>query len=83
MVWAKKLEIWQEIVGKPSFRIQTENEHLHQEMLQTSRFELVGWGVNIPLWIHRAEFQSVQKARQAFERHFGKGVTIVIDRGQS
>ena len=75
---SQKVQIWREVAGKPSFRIQTENEHFHQEMLLSGRFELVGWGVNIPLWIHRAEFQSVQKARQTFERHFGKGVAVGI-----
>ena len=80
---ASYMQIWQEVAGKPSFRIQTVNEHFHQKMLQSDRFELVGWGVNIPLWIHRAEFPSVQKARQTFERYFGKGITVVIGRGRS
>ena len=75
------MQIWQEEADKPSFRIQTENEHYHQEMLKSDRFELVGWGVNIPLWIHRAEFQSVQNARQTFERYFGKGDAVIIGKG--
>ena len=80
---ASHMQIWPEVAGKPSFRIQTANEHFHQEMFQSERFELVGWGVNIPLWIHRAEFQSVQHVRQTFERYFGKGVAVVIGSGRS
>ena len=74
----QKLRIWQEVAGKPSFRIQTEDENFHRQMLQSDRFELVGWGVNIPLWIHRAEFQSIQNARHTFERYFGKGDAAII-----
>ena len=77
---ASYIQIWQDVVGKPSFRIQTVNEDFHQEMLQSDRFELAGWGVNIPLWIYRAEFPSVLHARQTFERYFGKGVAVVTGR---
>jgi hypothetical protein len=77
------MQIWQDVSGKPSFRIQTGNEHIHQEMLQSDRFELVGWGVNIPLWIYRIQFQSFQNVRQTFERYFGTDVTVVIGRGRS
>lgn len=77
------MQIWQEEADKPAFRIQTDNEHFHQEMLQSERLELVGWGVNIRLWIYRAEFLSVQNAQQTIERYFGKGVAVVIGRGRS
>ena len=80
---ASHMQIWQEEAGKPSFRIQTVNEDLHQEMLQSDRFNVVAWGVNIPLWIHRAEFQSVKHARQTFERYFGKGVVGIIGNERS
>lgn len=72
------MQIWQEVEGKPSFRIQTTDEGFNQELLQSDRFELIGWGVNIPLWIHRAEFQSVQHARQIFQRYFGNEIAAVI-----
>jgi hypothetical protein len=79
----RKLHIWQEEFGKASFRVQTESEALHREMLQSEDFQLVGWGVNTPLWIHRAEFPSMAKARRLLERYFGKGVAIHTNKSRA
>lgn len=59
--------IWREVDGKLIFRFQTYDEKLHQYMSQRNDFKLVGWGVNINLWIYRAEFSSIRAAQQALK----------------
>lgn len=57
--------VWRETKGKPVFRFQTEDKIVHQYLSKNNDFKLVGQGVNVNFWIYRAEFDSLQTARQA------------------
>ena len=59
--------MWQEQQGKAIFRIQTVNMDIHLYLLQKKEFEIVGEGVNVEVWIHRAEFPSIKQARRILE----------------
>jgi hypothetical protein len=59
--------MWREVEGKPVFLFQTNEKSTHLYMAQREGFKLVGWGVNINLWIYRAEFSSIRDAEQAFK----------------
>jgi len=54
--------IWQEQDGKTAYRVQTDNESVHHYLSQQKDFALVGWGINVSLWIYRIESYSFQKA---------------------
>jgi hypothetical protein len=56
--------IWRESGMISVYRIQTDDPVLHQHLSQQKEFELVGWGINIPLWIYRAEFSSLDEAHK-------------------
>jgi hypothetical protein len=56
--------IWQEEHGKPIFRFQTEDEEIHIFLSRQKDFKLVGWGVNLNLWIYLGEFNSLRQARE-------------------
>jgi len=53
------------VYGDIQRSFQTEDKDVHQHMLQSKEFEMVGWGVNVHLWIYRAKFSSIQDARKA------------------
>jgi hypothetical protein len=57
--------IWRESNLISVYRIQTDDPVLHQQLSQKKEFELVGWGINIPLWIYRAKFSSLDDALKA------------------
>jgi len=59
--------VWREVEGKPVFRIQTDDKAVHRYMSQCKEFKLVGQGVNVNLWVYRAEFHSLQKACQVLK----------------
>jgi hypothetical protein len=58
------LQIWQEAHDKTVYRLQTHDETIHHYLSQRKDFLLVGWGINISLWIYRTETYSSQKARE-------------------
>ena len=58
------LLIWQEENSGRNFRIQTDDVEIHRKMVESKDFKLVGEGMNVPLWIYRAEFPSLESARQ-------------------
>ncbi len=70
--------IWQEENNKPVFRFQTDDKDVHQHMLQSKEFEMVGWGVNVHLWIYRAKFSSIQDARKALNLKHGRNKNTVL-----
>ena len=55
-------QIWQDSRNKNSFRIQTKDRNLHQRMQLDSRFQLIGEGHNVAIWIYHARFPSMQAA---------------------
>jgi hypothetical protein len=57
--------IWRESKMISVYRIQTHDPVLHRHLGQKKEFELVGWGINIPLWIYRAKFSSLDEAHKA------------------
>jgi hypothetical protein len=57
-------QIWQEERGKPTFRFQTEDEGVHVFLSRQKDFKLVGWGVNLNLWIHLGKFNSLRQAQR-------------------
>ena len=62
--------IWQEEEGKPIFRIQTEDEAVHIFLSHQKGFNLVGWGINLNLWIYLGKFNSLQQARTTLQKPF-------------
>jgi hypothetical protein len=60
--------VWQQERGKPLFRFQTENADLHYVFSQRNDLILVGWGVNLDLWIYLGEFDSFFKAQKVIEK---------------
>jgi hypothetical protein len=56
--------IWQEGQRKTIFRFQTQDEKVHIFLSQRNDFKLVGWGININLWIYLGEFNSLRQARE-------------------
>jgi hypothetical protein len=65
--------VWQQEQGKPIFRFQTEDEKVHIFLSQRKDFKLVGWGVNVNLWIYLAEFNSLPQARETLRPALPKG----------
>jgi hypothetical protein len=55
--------VWQQEQGKSLFRFQTEDESVHHFLSQRQDVKLVGWGVNLKLWIYVGEFISLRQAR--------------------
>jgi hypothetical protein len=65
--------IWQDGHNKNIFRFQTQDEKVHIFLSQRRNFKLVGWGVNIKLWIYLSEFNSLRQAREALRPAFPGG----------
>lgn len=65
--------IWQEEHGKPIYRFQTEDERVHIFLSQRKDVKLVGWGVNVNLWIYLGEFDSLRIAQDTLRPAFPKG----------
>jgi hypothetical protein len=59
-------KIWQEGDDKTVYRLQTWDEAIHHYLSQRKDFTLVGWGINVSLWIYRTESFSIQKAQEKF-----------------
>lgn len=65
--------IWQEGHRKTIFRFQTQDENVHIFLSQRKDFRLVGWGVNINLWIYMGEFNSLRRARETLRPAYPGG----------
>jgi hypothetical protein len=55
--------IWQEAQDKTMFRFQTDDENIHFILSQRNDFKLVGWGLNVNLWIYLGKFNSLREAQ--------------------
>jgi hypothetical protein len=73
----QKVLIIQEGDSKPSYRVQTTDQDVHNKLYESNHFKLVGWGVNVLMWIHKAEFESIQVAHKTFELYFGDKFEII------
>lgn len=61
------VQIWQDDRNRRSYRIQTKDRNLHERMQLDSRFQLIGEGHNVDIWIYHARFPSMQMAYKEIE----------------
>jgi hypothetical protein len=61
------VQIWQDDRKRHTFRVQTKDRNLHQHMQLDSRFQLIGEGHNVDVWIYHASFPSMQAAYSEIE----------------
>lgn len=56
--------IWQEKSNRTVYRIQTDEFDVHDKLRGRNGFTLAGEGMNVPLWVYRAEFESHEEAQK-------------------
>jgi hypothetical protein len=70
--------MWQEERGKSFYKFQTDEKEIANKMKRREKFNLVGWGVNCPLWIYQATFSRPDIAKKAFKTIMGGKVEFNI-----
>jgi hypothetical protein len=60
--------LWQELRGKPEFRIQTKDSRIARKLKRRQQFSLAVEGINTILWVFRGKYSTPQKARQSLSR---------------
>lgn len=71
-------QIWQEECNNIAYRLQTQNETIHHYLSQIKDFTLVGWGINVSLWIYRTETYSIQKTKESLNFIEAQGYSIAF-----
>lgn len=66
--------MWQELRGKPYWRIQTDDPAVARKLRRRTTFKLVCCGINTTLWIFRGTYSTPQKAKLSLERLTGQKV---------